>query len=255
MANARVAGTMGRKGTEVVFFDVGGTLVWSEPSADVVFARALGEHGYDVKREEVVRRVGVEGPEFNRPDLVRAFQAAREEFRVLPFPRNRDEQAAYFRRFDVAVLERLEVPAEDALLDTVARRFEEDVTSHVYEDALPTLERLRKVGYRLGVISNATHDLPEGLARLGLAPYFEAVTYSWEIGVEKPDPRIFRTALDRMDVEPRRAVHVGDSYEADVVGAQGVGLTPLLIQRKQDGDTDRLVLRSLEEVLDHLPER
>lgn len=233
---------------DVVFFDVGGTLAWSEPSADVLWARALAEHGYTVPPEEVIRRTGVTGPEVNRPDLQRAIRAAGEDFQALPFPRDREEQAAHFRRFDAAILQRLGLPVEAAILDTVACRFEEDLTSHVYDDAVPTLERLQKGGFRLGVISNATHDLPDGLEELGLAPYFEAVTYSYELGVEKPDPRIFQTALDRMGVEPTRAAHVGDSHEADVQGARRMGLLPLLIRREREGpDPDCIVLRSLEE--------
>lgn len=243
---------MGRE-VEVVFFDVGGTLAWSAPTADVIWARALEKHGYRVTPEEVVRRTGVDGPEVNRPDLHRAVQAAWEDFQTLPFPPNLEEQEAHFRRLDAAILERLGLPVDEEVLDTLTRRFREDVESHLYEDALPTLERLQEADVRLGVISNATHDLPRGLETLGLTPFFEALTFSYEVGVEKPHPRIFRTALDRMGVEPARAVHVGDSYEADIQGARQVGLLPLLIRREGGGpDLDCVVLRSLEEVPDRL---
>lgn len=238
---------------KVVFFDVGGTLAWSEPSADVVWARALREHGHSVTPGEVVRRTGVRGPEVNRPDLHRAIQATTEGFRSLPFPREQEGQEAYFRRFDAALLERLGIPVEEEILDTVARRFREDLVSHLFEDVAPTLQRLQEAGFRLGVISNATHDLPDRLAKLGLTPFFEAITYSYEVGAEKPDSRIFRAALTRLGVEAARAVHVGDSYEADVVGARGVGLRPLLIQREGEvRGADCVVLRSLEEIHDYL---
>ena len=239
---------------EVVFLDVGGTLAWSEPSAGVIWARVLEEHGHAVTAEDVIRRVGGEGPEFNRPDIARVVQATWDELQTPPFPRNQEEQAAFFRRVDLEVLGRLGVPVNEDILDTAARRFRDDVRSHAFEDTLPALDCLRDAGYRLGVISNATHDLPDGLERLGLASHFEATTYSWEAGAEKPDPRIFRTALSRMGVEADRAVHVGDSYRADIVGARRGGLTPILLQREGGPERDCLTVRSLLEVPDLLEE-
>ncbi len=105
----------------------------------------------------------------------------------------------------------------------------------------------------MAVISNANHGLPGWLEDLGLAPFFEAMTYSFAVGVEKPHPRIFREALRAMAVEPHRAVHVGDTYEADVVGARNVGIAPFLVDRDGVSDaTDCTVLRSLQELPDRL---
>ncbi|MCJ2531353.1 MAG: HAD-IA family hydrolase, partial [Candidatus Thermoplasmatota archaeon] len=88
---------------------------------------------------------------------------------------------------------------------------------------------------------------------LGLAWRFESVTYSYAVGVEKPDPKIFRAALTAMNVEPHEAVHIGDNLEADVRGAAEVGLTPMLIDRRgRHSVSDVIVLRSLGETLDHL---
>jgi HAD superfamily hydrolase (TIGR01549 family) len=238
---------------DAVFFDVGGTLSWAEPSADVIWARALEEHGHAVSQAEIIRRTGASAPEFNRGDLVRALQAAHEAFRVLPFPRDEAEQEAYLRRLDAAVLECLGIPVEESILDTVARRFREDLVLHVYEDAVPTLQRLREDGRLLGIISNAGHDLLDGLERLGLTPYFDAITYSHEVGYEKPSGHIFHVALKRLDVEAARSVHVGDSYEADVLGSRAVGITPMLIDRDgAQGAADCIVLRSLSEIANFL---
>lgn len=243
---------MGQGRYQVVFFDVGGTLAWAEPGADELWVRALEEHGYTVTSEEVIERSGTQGPEVNRPDVIRALRATQAEFRG-PFPRNLEEEAAFFRRYDEALLRRLGIPVDEAILDTVQKHFREDLVSHVYNDVRPTLARLRADGYRLGVISNATHDLPARLESLDLARHFEAITYSYAVGAEKPDPKIFRTALARARVRPEHAVHVGDHPIADVQGAAGVGMTPMLIDR--DGahdDVEGIVLRSLGEIWDHL---
>lgn len=237
---------------DVVFFDVGGTLTWVEPGANEIWARTLAEFGYQVTPEEVVARVGVRGPEVNRSDLIRALRKTGMEAGP-PFPSTREEERAYFRRYDIRVLERLGLPVREEVLDAVARRWAEGLQIHLYPETLPTLERLSNRGFRMGVISNANHGLPRRLRGLGLDPYFEVTTYSFAVGVEKPDPRIFHEALRGMKVEPHRAVHVGDNYEADVGGARNVGMTPFLVDRDGVSQADDcVVVRSLKEVPDRL---
>ena len=236
---------------QVVFFDVGRTLSWAEPTAAAIWVQALEDHGHTVSSEEIVEKSGVRGPEINRPDIIRAFNETANEFRT-SFP-TAEGQEAFFRRYDKAFLRRLGLSPDEAILDSVRRGFK-GVVGHLYEDVRPTLTGLEAEGYRLGVISNASHDLPRCLEDLSLARYFESVTYFYAVGAEKPDPRIFHAALTAMDVEPREAVHVGDNLEADVRGAARVGLTPMLIDRKgRHQVSDVILLRSLSEIMDHLP--
>jgi HAD superfamily hydrolase (TIGR01509 family) len=89
------------------------------------------------------------------------------------------------------------------------------------------LESLRGRGLKLGLVSNA-FDPPEllhrDLGRMGLAERLDVAVFSSEVGRRKPDPLIFRTALDRLGVEPGNALFVGDSLEADIAGAAGLGM-------------------------------
>ena len=91
------------------------------------------------------------------------------------------------------------------------------------------LERLRAAGYRLGVVSNSDGRAASALAACGLLAHFEVVIDSGEVGIEKPDPRIFALALERMGVSAHDAVYVGDLYEVDVVGARAAGLDVVLL--------------------------
>lgn len=91
------------------------------------------------------------------------------------------------------------------------------------------LERLRRDGFRLGVVSNSDGKVDEALAAAGLRQYFEVVIDSTLAGVEKPDPRIFAVALDAMGLAPAETIYVGDVYEVDVVGARRAGLHPVLL--------------------------
>jgi len=106
-----------------------------------------------------------------------------------------------------------------------------------YEDVLPLLKRLHDNGLRLAVISNWDSRLTSLLDDLGLAHYFELVISSADVGLHKPDPRIFKLACDRLGVAPSEVVHVGDHYYADMLGASSAGIRPVLIDR---GGTYRL---------------
>jgi putative hydrolase of the HAD superfamily len=115
------------------------------------------------------------------------------------------------------------------------------------------LGRLTAAGFRIAVISNSDGRAASTLERNGLLRYFEFVIDSGEVGVEKPDPRIFRLALDRLGVPAHDALYVGDLYEVDVVGARAVGMQAALIDPEGvQGERDVLTLRSVAELADHL---
>jgi putative hydrolase of the HAD superfamily len=108
----------------------------------------------------------------------------------------------------------------------------------VYPDVAPTLRDLAQTS-RLALITNGAPGLQrEKLAGSGLAPYFDAVIISGEVGVGKPDPLPFRLALDGIGVTPEEAVMVGNSQRSDIAGARGAGIRGVWINR--DGvQTDR----------------
>jgi putative hydrolase of the HAD superfamily len=98
------------------------------------------------------------------------------------------------------------------------------------------LQALADTGVRLGIVSNADGLIGERLRTLeilqvgpGLGIEVECVIDSGEVGVMKPDPRIFTIALDAMGIEARRAWYVGDMPAIDVAGARRAGLHPVLM--------------------------
>jgi putative hydrolase of the HAD superfamily len=96
------------------------------------------------------------------------------------------------------------------------------------------LEQLQRQGLTLAVVSNSDGTCARSLDEAGLLRYMDFVIDSAEVGVEKPDPRIFEIALARGGADPRRTLYVGDLYHADVVGARGAGLHPLLLDPNGD---------------------
>jgi putative hydrolase of the HAD superfamily len=116
---------------------------------------------------------------------------------------------------------------------------ERHLWSHLAPDTLGALGRLAAAGLRLGAVSNSEGRAEASLIAAGLRPWFEVVIDSARVGVEKPDPRIFRLALDQMGIGPAETVYVGDIYAVDVVGARAAGITPLLLDpggRHRDRD-------------------
>ncbi len=103
----------------------------------------------------------------------------------------------------------------------------------LYDDAIPTLQYFRDAGFKLAIVSNWDTPLDPLTERLGIADYFDAIVASHDMRVrsEKPDPHIFNYALTAVGVSAEEAVHVGDTYGADIVGAQGVGIRPILLDR------------------------
>lgn len=116
---------------------------------------------------------------------------------------------------------------------------------------VPALESLRARGLRVAIVSNANGTLCGHLDRLGIAALVDCVIDSCEVGVEKPDPRIFDIALARSAARRETTIHVGDLYHVDVTGARAAGIRPVLLDEGdlyREADCPRV--RSLSELLD-----
>lgn len=113
------------------------------------------------------------------------------------------------------------------------------------------LERLRGLELGLVLVSNSDGTVQRGLARCGLLPFFDAVIDSQVVGFEKPDPRIFQVALERVGAQPETTLHVGDLYHADVLGARACGIHTALLDPFDDwGELDCLRVADLTELAD-----
>ncbi len=130
---------------------------------------------------------------------------------------------------------------QDALLAAIRFR--------AYPEVPAVLARLRARGARLAVVSNWDVSLHDVLERTELRPLVDAVVISAVEGVAKPDPAIFRAALQRLGARAEDAVHVGDSVEHDVAGARNAGVEAVLVARDGAAAPDGVrVVASLEEL-------
>jgi len=122
-----------------------------------------------------------------------------------------------------------------SLADELAQAFpRERRKRHVL---LPGAEEVLKTlcgRYKLGLITNGAADLQrEKIDRSGLAGYFYSITISGDVGVGKPDPRMFTAALASLDAEPKTTVMVGNSLKSDIAAAQAVGLRAIWVNHTQ----------------------
>jgi len=109
-----------------------------------------------------------------------------------------------------------------------------------FEDAPVALEDLRALGLRLVVVSNWDASLPDTLESVGLLKLVDDVVFSASVGVAKPDPRVFETALERSGLAPGEVLHVGDSPKNDIQGARAAGIRAILLDRSGESAPDRI---------------
>jgi putative hydrolase of the HAD superfamily len=136
-------------------------------------------------------------------------------------------------------------------LDEVEAALLGAVRFRAYPEVPDALTRLRAGGARLAVVSNWDVSLHDVLERTALRPLVDAVVISAELGAAKPDPAIFRAALERLGAEAGDALHAGDSVEHDVAGARAAGIEAVLVARDGAEVPDGVrAVASLDELLD-----
>ncbi|MGV8082944.1 MAG: HAD family hydrolase [Coriobacteriia bacterium] len=206
---------------DVVFFDVGNTLLRPHPSVAEVCREILADDGY---------AIGIDAIEPLMP-LVDAYyeERYREDDNFWASTEAASEvwvgmYSLLCRELGIAEdSEKIALRVYDAFGD--AKRWAP------YDDVWPAFERLRGRGLRIGLISNWDDRLASIVEGLGMGEFVETTVCSAAVGLSKPDPRIFELACERMGVSPQRCAHVGDHQYADVMGARLVGMQPVLIDR------------------------
>ena len=214
---------MNPKDITTVFFDFGGTCIFDNEGDAAGFAHAVTDLVHPLTAEQVGHARGSAGSssELDRMDAD-------------PNTDPRDYFLARHRRW-------LEVLGIDkAKIKPIAIKLVERLSfytrEYLFPDVRATLEGLRAAGYKLGIISNYNFHLLHDIRRLGIDGFFDVVMISNVEGVGKPEPEFFHRALSGAGCEPYQAVHTGDSYGGDLLGAQGVGMAAFLLDREHEHD-------------------
>ncbi len=204
-----------------VFFDLWGTLLihgdisaaWSDWLSE--FYVCLKKHGLSIPKE--------------------TFAESCDHFFSKDEPPKREDGLTIFERRIQALCSELDVSMEVVEIKHTATTILNAWQKHAFldSDCHLVLEALQP-HKTLGLISNFDHPpyVHALVSELGLEEFFAAVVVSGDIGIKKPDPRIFHLALQRTGLQPEEVVYVGDTEE-DVVGARAAGILPIYLQRDE----------------------
>jgi putative hydrolase of the HAD superfamily len=209
----------------LVFFDAGNTIIHPYPSVGDLYSSVSARYGI------------VADPQ----DVQAAFKTAWKELTAREeAPTTLVDQASekdFWRKLVAKVMGTFgEIEQYDDYFEELWDLFASKDAWRVDDDTLPVFKALRERDIRLGLISNWDSRLRALLETLDLLHWFDVVTISAEVGVEKPHARIFELALKEADLPGDRCLHVGDLIELDALGARGAGINGIHLDLTQPTD-------------------
>ncbi len=203
-------------------FDVGETLVHPVPSFPELFARIVGEAGHRRDADDVVAASAAVRRRFS--------EASRDGVLWTLTP---ESSRAFWLEVYELMLESLDLPAADGLRERLYSGFTDLTNYDLFDDVSATLDDLVGTGVTLGIVSNFESWLEDLLGMLGVRDRFPVRVISGLEGLEKPDPRIYRLALQRAEAAAHATAFVGDNPEFDVAPPAALGMFPVLIDRRE----------------------
>lgn len=207
-----------------VFFDAGETLLAPHPSFHELFAAVVGERGHRVEAAEVERA---------REAVAPTFLEVLDGLETPAWSTSKEVSRRFWGKVYGVVFRELGIPDPDGeLAGALYERFTRYESYRLFPDAVATLRSIKRAGIATGLISNFEEWLEGMLAHMEIAPLLDSIVISGKEGIEKPDPAIFRLALERTGVAAHESVYVGDHPEIDVAGSAAVGMTGVLIDRR-----------------------
>jgi putative hydrolase of the HAD superfamily len=201
----------------LITFDFGETIVTSDPPYFARIAMSLNELGFDHTHSQVEEA-------YHRAD----FRHAPEILKQAPF-----DNETYISTFSQVLLEELKITDDTEKifkeLSRVLVAFRPERV--VIPGARELLEKLKEKGFKLAVISNNDGRTKKKCKDVGIEKYFDLILDSTVEGIMKPDPRIFHLALEKTGVEKEKALHVGDLWGSDILGAHNAGMWAIWLKK------------------------
>lgn len=211
---------------KAVFFDVGDTLL-TIPAASVLLHRHLAARSLHRGEEQISELFTEAFRLFYYGKQSDAFEACSPE-----------SDRLFWMKLYHYILEKLGVEEEkwtEEQIHACCHELYDLFTSPehyaLFEDVIETITELQRRGFRLGIISNFAPTLKAILADKGILDFFEPVIVSTEVGLEKPDPAIFRLALEQAGLEAADVLYVGDHDKNDIWAPAQVGIDAVKIKR------------------------
>ena len=192
--------------------DAAGTLIRPWPSVGTVYAQTAREHGIIAEDKEIDRR------------FYKVFGNIQKNQSI-----TLGEEKDFWKTVVLKTFQPFAKPIEiEPVFEKLWDLFAQGDHWRLSENAETTLQALRDRGYRIALLSNNDSRLRNIIQDLGIASIFEQIFISSEIGLEKPNPKIFKYVEKEMNASAEEILHLGDSYSRDFEGAKGAGWSALL---------------------------
>lgn len=198
-----------------IWFDMGYTLLYMQ--RETTYQQALEAFGHNVSIEDLER-------EFHLTDKL----FMREYPGVFLKPRG------VFMPWFLGILNfRLGLSLDVCKLDGHWHGIQKEVENYwlPFDGVHEVLAALKRNSVGLGIISNWDHTARDILNGAELTEYFDPIIISSEVNCKKPDPKIFKIALERAGVDAGECIYIGDNYYDDVVGSRAAGMNALIVNR------------------------
>lgn len=207
-----------------VFFDAGETLLAPHPSFAEIFAGVTGDFGHPLQADQVRRAFESIAP---------TFAEVIDSLGIANWSTSQDASRSFWSKIYDLAFARLGIrDPEGELAAAMYERFTRYESYRLFDDAVPTLESIRQERLTVGLISNFEGWLEGMLIEMEVAHLFDVMIISGREGIEKPDPRIFKLALERSGHLAEESMYVGDHPVIDVEGAEAVGMRGVLVDRR-----------------------
>ena len=221
-----------------VFFDLDHTLWDFDKNSMLAFKRVFSKYNIALDIDSFI--------EVYDPINLEYWKKYREE-RVSKPELRRGRLLDTFSHFDIQY--------DVQFLDQLAESYIDELPldNHLFNGARSILEYLANK-YSLHIITNGFDEVQhQKLTNSGIKDHFQTVTTSEEIGVKKPNPRIFHAALTKANIDASSSIMIGDSFEADILGAESVGMNTLFYNYRRDNVPDKYTeIASLHDIRKHL---
>lgn len=202
-----------------IFFDLDHTLWDFDKNSKLAFARMFHEYQISIDLEAFIEVY--EPINFQYWKLFREEKVDKQELR----------RGRFLKAFQV-----FGIQYNEKDLDELAAAYITELpkNNHLFDGVLDILTYLH-THYHLHIITNGFHEVQHlKLKNSGISAYFKTVTTSEEVGLKKPNPVIFQKAMEKAIARPHRSLMVGDTFEADILGAEAVGMETLFFNYRKE---------------------
>ncbi len=163
------------------------------------------------------------------------------------------------RTYRTQITHQMEYFIKSGLLISESRDLVEKLSEYSYSSVIEQIPKTKQIlgelkpTYKLGLVSNYYGNVKMVLTELGLASFFDSITDSADVGIRKPDKRIFQHTLEKLNAVPNETIVVGDSYKNDISPAKSIGCKTIWIKGKswdnaENIDDADLIINTIKEL-------